>query len=393
VHKRNFKKILIVRLSSLGDVIQTMPVPTVVRRSYPEAEIGWVIDRELAPAIQGHPDVDRIHLCDRNKWSRRSRNPLNWRTIVHELGELAEEVRAVGYDCALDVQGLLKSAVIPYLAGISPRIGFGHRRELTQFFYTEHYLSKDQYFDPHRMHIDHMMVLAGAIGCDISNYPISLPRITEDDREPISQLLRMHLPQPGPLVVIAPSTQWKSKQWPMEHWLALIRLLLAKTEAQLALIGAANHQPLIGGLLSALGAAADGRILNLAGLTSIRGLYALFEQAVVAVAADTAPLHIAGAARCPLIGLFGATPARRTGPAGEQARMILLTAQPALSCQPCQQRVCRYGTMACMWKLSPEAVFAAVCEVIGSEAGRAAPVLATCNEIRQDNHVGGVQGR
>jgi heptosyltransferase I len=369
LRQRNFAKILIVRLSSLGDVIQTLPVPAVIRRSFPNAEIGWAIDRELAPAIHGHPDIDRIHLCDRNRWSRGLKNPLNWPRIMREARRFIEEVRAVGYDCSLDVQGLLKSAVIPFFAGISPRLGFGHRRELTQFFYTERYLSKGEYFDPDCMHIDHMMVLAGAIGCDTGDYPISLPEVAALERIKIRRLLHDGFAHPRPVIILAPATQWKSKQWPAEHWLSLMRLVLAQTEANIILIGAAADQTLISGLVRALGEAVGRRVLDLAGLTSIRGLYALFELAVVAVAADTAPLHIAGAAGCQLIGLFGATPARRTGPVGRQARMILLSAQPPLYCQPCQQRVCRYGTTACMRRLSPENVFAAVREAIDATRG------------------------
>jgi heptosyltransferase I len=351
---RNFKRILIVRLSSLGDVIQTLPIPTVVREAYPNAEIGWAIDRELAPAIEGHPDVNRIHRCDRVQWGRRLKNPSEWHSVAAEARNFINEIRAVGYDCALDVQGLLKSAVIPFFARIRPRIGFAHGRELSHLFYTERYLSNVQYFDHNRMHVDHMMALAQTIGCRTDNYSVRLPPAAEESRRKIHALLRFE--RSSTIVGIAPATQWKSKQWPLEHWRSLLEMILARAAVNIVLIGAASDTSATSQLVESLGDAARARVLDLAGKTSIVDLYALFERIPIVIAADTAPLHIAGAAGCVLIGLFGATPTHRTGPIGSGS-ITLMIAEPKLACQPCQERVCRFGTTECMRVLSPELVF------------------------------------
>jgi heptosyltransferase I len=364
MRKRDFSKILIVRLSSLGDVIQTLPVVTAIRRTFPNAKIGWAIDRELGPAIEGHRDIDHIHLCDRMRWGRLLKNPLQWGLILREGRLFIDEIRQIGYDCALDVQGLLKSAVIPFLAAISPRIGFDHGREFTRHFYTERYLSKAEYFNPARMHVDHMMVLTAAIGCDIASCAMSLPEVAPHHRAAVASLLDRARGPSRSLIAIAPATQWKSKQWPPDHWIALMRLLLARTAATVVLIGSSADRALIARLAGAFeNAASAGRVLNLAGQTSAPQLYALLERIAVLIAADTAPLHIAGAAGCRLIGLFGATPADRTGPLGS-ARMALLTATPPLACQPCQQRECPFGTTECMRRLTPEHVLAAVFEAL-----------------------------
>jgi heptosyltransferase I len=354
---RNFKRILIVRLSSLGDVIQTLPIPTVVREAYPDAEIGWAIDRELVPAIAGHPDVDHIHPCDRVQWGQRLRNPSEWRRVAAETRRFIAEIRAVGYDCALDVQGLLKSAVIPFFAGIRPRIGFAHGRELSHLFYTERYLSNVQYFDHDRMHVDHMMALAQSIGCSTESYSVRLPPAAPESRAKIDSLLRFDRGRSSTIVGIAPATQWKSKQWPIEHWRSLLEMVLAQTDVNIVLIGAASDAQLTSRLTETLGDAAQARVLDLAGKTSIVDLYELFERIPIMVAGDTAPLHIAGAAGCALIGLFGATPTNRTGPIGNGS-ITLMTAEPKLACQPCQERVCRFGTTECMRNIRPERVFA-----------------------------------
>jgi heptosyltransferase-1 len=363
VPKRNFKKILIVRLSSLGDVIQTLPIPTVVKQTYPDAEIGWAIDRELAPAIDGHTDLSRIHLCDRIRWSQSLKNPFEWVKTLREIALFIEEIKAVGYDCALDVQGLMKSAIIPFLAGISERIGFAHRREGSHFFYTERHLTKTEYFDPDRMHTDHMIALTRAIGCDPVNYSIKLPPITDAARLKMDRLLNSSFRFAQPLVAIAPATQWKSKEWPLKHWLSLVDFILNETHASILLIGAGTDSSTISRLVACLGNAGEGRLLDLTGTTSIQDLYALFRRVALVVAADTAPLHIAAAAGCRVIGLFGATPTNRTGPIGH-GQISVMTGKPPLSCQPCQQRTCRFETTECMLRLTPVDVFTSVTKAI-----------------------------
>ena len=370
VRKRNFKKILIVRLSSLGDVMQTLPIPTVVKQTYPEAEIGWAIDRELAPAIDGYTALSHIHLCDRTRWSRSLRNPSEWVRTLREIKHFIDEIRAVEYDCALDVQGLMKSAIIPFLAGISERIGFAHRREGSHLFYTERYLTKAEYFAPDRMHTDHMMALTRAIGCDPVSYSIDLPPITNAARLKVDRLLCSTFRLARSLVAIAPATQWKSKEWPLEHWFSLVDLILNETHAAILLIGAGADSSTTSRLVARFGNAAEGRLLDLTGTTSIQELYALFRRVAIVVAADTAPLHIAAAAGCRVIGLFGATPTNRTGPIGH-GQILVMTGKPPLACQPCQQRTCRFDTTECMQRLTPTEVFASLSEVLGPQGPKA----------------------
>ena len=146
---------------------------------------------------------------------------------------------------------------------------------------------------------------------------MSLPELAPHHRAAVARFLDGARDPSRSLIAIAPATQWKSKQWPPEHWIALMRLLLMRTAATIVLIGSSADAALIARLAGAVGdSAGDWRLLNLAGKTSTPQLYALLERIAVLIATDTAPLHIAGAAGCRLIGLFGATPADRTGPIG-----------------------------------------------------------------------------
>ena len=362
------KRILIVRLSSLGDVIQTLPLPTVIRRSFPQVKIGWAIDSELVSAIDGHRDIDYIHGFPRNQWRHSGLGPLRWPGLAREMRRFTDEIRAAGYDLAIDAQGLFISALIPYLARISRRVGFAHRREFSHLFYTERYVSRDEYFAPDRPHSQHMLTLARAIGCETANPPIHLPEVSYDQRDRIAMLLDAAFASRGPLVAIAPATQWPSKQWPPQYWTELLRTIADQTAANVVLVGSKSDETMVRDLIEQLRNDERARILNLAGRTTVPELYALLERVPVTIAADTAPLHVAGAARCThLIGIYGPTPTVRTGPSGSP-NIALLCAEPKLHCQPCRQPRCRYGTNQCMREVTPADVFSALTGALESLA-------------------------
>jgi heptosyltransferase I len=363
------KRVLIVRLSSLGDVIQTLPLPAAIRRSFPQTKIGWAIDAELVPAIAGHRDVDYIHPCPRAVWRKAARNPLCWPRIGMALRNFAGEIRDAGYDVAIDAQGLLMSALIPFAARITRRVGFAHRRELSHFFYTERYVSKEEYFDPQRPHFEHMLALARAIGCDSSDHGLALPEVAAHVRDAIAARLDKAFESGGPLIAVAPGTQWPSKQWPMQHWAQLLEMILTRTAANVVLIGSREEAELAAQLIQGQNQRGQARILNLAGRTTLPELYALLGRTPIVIAADTAPLHAAGAARCAhLIGLYGPTPGGRTGPHGSPD-VRLLCAAPKLDCQPCRRPRCRYGTNQCMRNIAPADVFGDLVQALDMARG------------------------
>jgi heptosyltransferase-1 len=351
------RKILIVRLSSLGDVIQTLPLPTAIRRNHPEAKIGWAIDTELASAIEGHPHIDYIHRCDRNRWGKALLNPTDWFDVTREIKGFIGEIRAQQYEVAVDAQGRLKSAVVPYAARIPRRIGFAHGREWSGLFYTERYVTRGEYFSPKRHHVSHMLELLKAIGCQTEPIFLELPPSDCAEVKKASAMLR-DFRQASKVVALAPFTQWPSKRWPLEHWRHLARRILAETRANVAVIGTSKERTLGEELIASLGEMSSGRVINLAGLTSIRDLYTLFPMISVTIAADTAPLHVATAAGCAnSIGLFGSTSPVRLAPLGRGSALLLL-AKADLPCRPCRQTVCRFGTTECMRRISPDEVYA-----------------------------------
>ncbi len=349
------------RFSALGDVIQTLPILSMLRDGFPEAKIGWAIDTGLAPAIEGHPALDYVHRCSRRSWSKALPNPANWLQVSRDFRAFVDEVREVGYDVAIDAQGLFKTALLPYLAGIRRRIGYRHGREFSGMFYTERYLERDEYFDPAVSHLQHMAELAHSIGAGDVRHVIEPPVVSESARKHVSELLDGAFAAPSPVIAIAPATQWLSKQWPVEHWSAMLRQILEETDLNLIVQGSAADAKVGEQILREFSPAQlAGRVCNLFGKLPIPEMYALYERVQAAVGSDSAPLHVAGAMRVPVvIGIYGPTGYRRTPPIGSP-HIKLFSTEGELVCQPCHKRICPLGTTECMKRIVPDDVFRAL---------------------------------
>ena len=354
-------KILLVRFSALGDVIQTLPVLTMLREGFPDAKIGWAIDTGLAPAVEGHPALDYIHRCSRLQWKAQMREPWRWSGITSEFTALLREIREVGYEVAIDVQGLFKTAILPWLAGIPRRIGYGHGRELSGLFYTERYGQTADYFDPAVLHVEHMARLVRMLGVSAEGYKIEPPRVSDERQRRAIETLQKGFTERAPVVAMAPATQWKSKAWPERYWSTLIQQVLEQTNLDVLLMGSAADAPCGQRILSVLPRElCDGRVCNLFGHAPIRDMYAIYAQVEAAIGPDSAPLHVAGATAVPVVvGIYGPTGYRRTPPLGSP-HVKLLTREGQLPCQPCHQRTCPLGTDDCMKQISPEEVFHAL---------------------------------
>ncbi len=354
-------KILLVRFSALGDVIQTLPVLSMLRDSFPEARIGWAIDTELAPIVEGHPALDYVHRCSRKSWSQALLRPQRWLAAIRDFKAFVNEVRAVGYDVAIDAQGLFKTALLPVLAGIPRRIGYKHGREFSSIFYTEQHVRRGAYFDPAVFHLEHMGQLARSIGATDLHYSVAPPAVPEAARQRVAALLNGAFESDAPIVVVSPATQWASKHWPEEYWIELGSRILAETDLNLLFQGGPSDstltQKIIRGTSPELAA---GRVADVCGKVPIADMYALHQRASAAIGPDSAPLHIAGAVGVPvLIGIYGPTGYRRTPPIGSPV-IRLLSSEGQLSCQPCHKRVCPLGTTECMLRIQPGEVFEAL---------------------------------
>ncbi len=297
------EQFLVVRLGSLGDIVHTLPAVAALRDAYPGARLGWLVERKWAAILEANPELDEVIPLDRG----------SWRAVASRVRQL----RAARYTCAIDFQGLYKSAILAFLSGAGRRIGFdsGSAREGgATIFYTQRVSSPDAHI------VEENLGLAEACGArrGACRFPLRIPEEAEvevDRRLAASGLAEFF--------VVSPGGGWRSKCWPPERYGELCREL----ERRHGWRAVVNHGPGERELADAVCRAAV-PALPVVLSTNLPQLMALVKRAKCVVAGDTGPLHLAAALGTPVIGLYGPTDPKRNGPYNT-ADMVVRNASPA----------------------------------------------------------------
>ncbi len=283
------ERFLAVRLSSLGDIVHTLPAVAALRESFPDARIDWVVEHKWSALLQGSPVVNEVIALDRSSW--------------RALGSCIGRLRAARYTCALDFQGLYKSAVLAFLSGTRRRVGLARqfaREGGAALFYTER-------VSPPAGHIvEQILALAESIGARraASPFPLRVPAEAEAD-------MNRRLAASGlrDFFVLSPGGGWRGKRWPAERYGALYRELARRHGWR----GVVNCGPGEDELAEAVcRAAAPEEPVRFS--TDLPQLMALLRRARIVIAGDTGPLHLAVALGTPVVGLYGQTDPKRNGP-------------------------------------------------------------------------------
>ncbi len=333
------RRILIVKLSSFGDVLHTLPTIEALRDLYPQAHLTWLVEAAYAPLLAGHPALNEV-------WSAPRLRPGEIFADANRrlLTGLVRRLRAQPFDLVIDLQGLLKSAVWVALAKSPRKVGYDRTREGSYRVLSERLTP----FNPEAHAVHRYLNLAHYLGA-----PVTPPRFRlalGADIE-VSHLL------PGDenrgLAVLHPGARWPSKLWRPEAWARLGDWLSREHRLRLAITGSTADARLAAEILHQMQEPA----INLAGRTSLAELAAVLRRARLAVTTDTGAMHLAAALGTPVAALVGPTAPWRTGPFGTGHEVVRL----GLNCSPCFKRRCREPR--CLTDLTPELVQAA-CEKI-----------------------------
>jgi len=360
------ESILIVRLSAHGDVLHTLPLLTAIKNQWPDVKVGWLCEPSSLPLLEGHPLIDRLHVAKRPLWLKKIRNPSLWRQVFKEIQVFLNEIRNEHYMLSLDVQGLLKSAIWPWLSGVPNRMGFKATREFADRFYTL-CLPPMSLKDSSRAAVHRYLDFARALGCKVNSAQFVLPAFSLEALNKAQALLGQSK-STSPLVALAPFTRWESKHWIFEYWQSLIQLLRQEGYRVLLLGGPDDLEKAKLLSLSSNDDSPDSKIINAVGQTDWPTMQSLIQSCDLLVGLDSAPLHMADALGKPVIGIYGPTAPGRTGPIGQKSH--ILTAQ--VPCQPCFQKKCPLPEKVCMTQLHPEAVLAAIKTVLIQHPGSVA---------------------
>lgn len=283
------KRFLIVRLSSMGDLVHTIPAVAALRSSFPTARIDWVVDWKWSSLIELLTGVDHVIQLQRS--------------LPGQLGCI-RELRSARYDCAIDLQGRYRSAALSWLSGTKHRIGRDRkatREPGAALFYTDRVIPTGRHIVD--MNLD-LVQRAGAKWPAEVEFPLRVP---EDAIRQVRQKLSQE--GIGAYVVVSPGGGWKSKRWPADRYGALCSELWRSHALRVVVNVGPGEEDLARDVVNSARAARP-----LVVCPSLPELTSLLVEARLVVAADTGPLHLAAALGTRVVALFGATDPARNGP-------------------------------------------------------------------------------
>ncbi|HXT11895.1 MAG TPA: lipopolysaccharide heptosyltransferase II [Candidatus Angelobacter sp.] len=328
-------KILILKPSSLGDVVQAMPVLRLLKRHWPESDIFWWIDAGLASLLEGDPDLAGIVRFERRRWT----SPANWPEVWHSV----RWMRRQEFDLVIDLQCLFRSGMFAWLANGKLLVGLDTPREGARGFY-DLIVRRDSFYT-HAA--DWYLALLKAL-----NVPTHWDFEWLPERRAVSaEIKRKWQPDSARWIVLQPGARWLNKRWPVENFAALVRqLAAARPEVRFAILGSGDDKE----AGSIIASAEPERCLDLTGKISLPEMIEWIRLGKLMISNDTGPMHVAAAIGKPVLAIFGPTEPRRTGPYRQLQNVIRVE----LPCAPCLKSHCTYEKpLECLKTISPEMVF------------------------------------
>lgn len=328
------KKILVIKPSSLGDIVHSLPFLNAVKDAFPSAEIHWVVAKGLDGLLENHPMVKKLWVINKDQW----KNLKKIKETAIEIKGLFKKLEDESYDLAIDLQGLLRSGILTYATRASVRVGFKEAREGSRLFYT-HKVKGGREIHA----VDRYLKIASAVGCEIEDVKFPMPLIKE------SENVKKLKEDIGDYAVLVPGARWKTKRWLPANFGKLASMLDIKT----VIVGSSSDTEIAKGIEFCSG----GKALSIAGKTDIKELISIIRGARYAITNDSGPMHIAAAFGIPVVAIFGPTNPVRTGPYGRNHIIV----KSDIKCAPCYKKNCK--SVKCMDDVSVEKVYEAVMSI------------------------------
>jgi lipopolysaccharide heptosyltransferase I len=330
------RRICLIKPSALGDVVQSLPVLTALRRRFPGAHIAWLVNHTYAELLAGHPHLNEVITHDRVRgraWSQAARRA--WSDLRHAL-------RSRQFDLVCDLQGLMRSGLMALATGAARRVGLGDSREAAAWFYTD-VLAVPKH---KRSAVDRYWLVPEALGVGATPKEFLVPVSRDEEQWADRQLGGLS----GARVAIHSGARWITKRWPVQHFAEVARRLGEDSGVGIVLVGGAEDQAASHLIERATG----GRAVNLVGRTSLRQLAAVLRRVHLLVTNDSGPMHLAAAVGTRVAALFTCTSPQRARPYGP-GHLIFST---QIWCAASYLKRC--SRMECMGELTPDRVWPAL---------------------------------
>ena len=328
------KRVLLIKLTSLGDLIHALPALSDAISARPELEFDWVIDENFQEIAHWHPAVKGVVTSNHRQWRETLMDP----ATLGSMSRLIAGIRAVEYDLVIDAQGNFKTALLSMFAK-GPRAGFD-RHSVREWI--AHLAYQRRFAVSKNAHAIERLRLLFAAALD---YPV--PASQPDFRLQRERFVKPKVDLPGEYLVFVHSASWKTKLWPEPHWEDLLKRSVQSGFKVLLPWGSSDEEA------RARRLAVHSGIQVLPRLSLSEMAYVL-ERARACVCMDTGLSHLIAALNVPSITLYGATDSGLIGASGRSQVHL----RSDLDCSPCQKKTCRYSSTEnpCLRQITPERV-------------------------------------
>jgi heptosyltransferase I len=353
---RKPEKILVVRLSAIGDVVHVLPALRSLRSNFPESKITWLVEDRACDILTDHPDIDEVIVYPRKRWQREILKINKSLNTISDILFFYKKLRKEHYDLVIDFQGNLKSGIINLITGSENTIGFG-KGYCKEF----NYLSTQYHAYPPRkkMHrIEKNLSLLKELGIKSRFQRPRLP-VSKTDEEHISKFIDANINSSIPIIIVHPGTSkfGSYKQWPALNYALLADKILESYDANVIFSWGPGEIDVVNKIVTNM----KHKALVACETKSIKQLIELIRRAGLFIGGDTGPLHIASIMDIPVVGIYGPKDPAIYGPYNGRSIVI----KKDVPCSPCKKRTC--GNPICMASILPEDVFRGVSNMMGAK--------------------------
>lgn len=350
------KRILVIKPSSLGDVVHTLPVVHALKRVYPTCHISWIVQEGLRGFLEGDPTIDELIAITIPSTSEPGAPPTaflaaGWATLC-TLARLRNRFLKDRYDLVLDLHASLRSGLLGLTNPGGLRMGFSDAKELNTYF--QHHVVDTGHAGPHA--VEKNLLFARRLGCLPAPEDFTV-FITEPWKHGASLFLQeAGLGESSRIVYANPGARWRTKLWTVRCWAMLADQMRARFGATVVFAGSSADLEMINSIIELTREPA----VSSAGKLSPGESVALLRRSCVYVGVDSGPMHIAAFIGTPVVALFGPTDPARVGPYGNGHAVVR---RENLECLGCRKRAC--ANRVCLEHISPEQVLETVASLLG----------------------------
>jgi len=348
------KRILIIKPSSLGDIVHSLPMVHALKRCFPGCSIGWIVQQAFAPLLECDPAVDTVYPVHIPSTSDPMAGKLAYfyafKATIKTLKVLRFQLQQARYDLILDLHASFRSGLLGRTNPGGIRIGFEDAKELNTFFQNQLVAVPD--------HVEHALeknlLFCDYLGCSVATEDFHMHSNSSDDESVLLFLQQLGINDSDVLIYANPCARWQTKFWPPEYWAALADRLYEQG-CLLIFAGSSHDRDFIARISEQM----QSKPCIAAGELGLTEAVALLQRSAVYVGLDSGPMHMAAMTGTPVVALFGPTHPERVGPYGVKDVIIR---NEKIDCLGCRRRQCNH--LSCMKGINVEEVFTAVTSLI-----------------------------